>query len=1337
MPDASVKNVRLVGSVLERTPGTSSLPFRSHTPKTGFPPVQHRTKSAFARSRDLSKHPASNSERPSQPPIVTSEHPRLSNVPPPLTSDESKWREDINRENEKIVANMSLEERELERQAISERFGLDIGAILQRAKRNREMRRDEQGRTEFETEIEQVPGPPVMRPNSPTGSILKVKSQLGTPVGSRPSSRAGKRIRFAEVVPQNVHVYESAPSSPKKKPLALMSPTDVEPSDVPVVSLGTYNGPLSSQSTTKDLNNGAAEEGTPEDIRRRFFPSAPGFDPSLEWIQPTKPSGSNAQTFPTSAVRFDLDGKPIPMELSSTLPTHLGLHHHAEGEHAGYTLDDVLLLSRSTVPAQRASMLRVLARIAGRLGRNFKGDISCGIEELRGQELLLRRRFLAAAVEAVGERGSVGAMAVELLWECLVQWDRDTNSLDSVELKLPPEPEPATDPNTTEPQELPRSSDFITSLPLEYLLPRFSDVLEFAAIPTESLPQMLEVLYRLAQHSNAIANTIATTPNLITNLFRTFILTPIPPTDSSPPPNPFALVLLRLLTRASRSNACALAELVDSLLRFITPLPPSSPYPLPLANSLLAGTLNLYAVLASYGMYSHIATTASTQFAELHQYILSPSCTSTPLHLSWLGLLETWIVCATDPHQTTPSHEILWSQVTVWSWGPDVLRFRDQLDMDSDLQLWTALWRCLSAWLEGAQVNGVSGGETERSSVIELVRRGFDGGPEKNVFTSAFRVLRQVLGNLQDKNGTDVGKLGILAKSTDALAAALRLWVACTPPLSYPTNRLESPPFSLPFPQLQELTGLTVNSPLWSWIYSDSPASSYSQAFVSPLSCFLAQHLRLFRRSPMPSTGLWVAQAFVILEKQIPGDEDFALRTLNEIITLIDPEFVISHGLLEKQKLDTLLDEGGFEVAMPFLRDAFGPKENSTRIGSYYPSPQSIKSSNTQRLPPAHLIRSRNPSTTREYPLPLHRDWLFTPLDHLLRSGTSSVFKSLPPSWDGSEVGIVRAILLLAKTARATLSHNGLQAWTMGFSETVFGCMKVFMLEHEQQNGDSFQEVFRDAIVGGLLEDLLLPFSANGLEPTVSHTQSSSENKSKEEDLESVAVRFLGSGTPFYQYYTDFVHLYDAISFGDPAFSKLLLVPVSMDYPIDYRKFLWGDYGHVLRSIRLGTADVLLSSTSHLSSYLWPIEGDPHVVGHFMRALFKAGALVSDGFLRFVAVHHVASGIWEDLAHGSGVNVEQGGEGGEWDRAKATQMLKAVVDQGPLDVVREVVTYKQNLEEGKPLLLPPRCFEWDGVSREAGEGPVGWKTERLEFVSHVGGDSLVERLRPLLKPTID
>lgn len=188
MPNSPTDKVQLVGSVTERAPGSTSSSLRLPAPKTGFPPVQHRARSAFARSRDLSKRSTGNGERLGKAPAIASERPTLSNVLPLSPPDESKWREEVSRENEKIVANMTPDERELERQAILERFGPGVGAILQRAKRNREMARDEE-RTRFEREIEQIPGSPgkcllypdllqltgspVARCNSPTGSILK------------------------------------------------------------------------------------------------------------------------------------------------------------------------------------------------------------------------------------------------------------------------------------------------------------------------------------------------------------------------------------------------------------------------------------------------------------------------------------------------------------------------------------------------------------------------------------------------------------------------------------------------------------------------------------------------------------------------------------------------------------------------------------------------------------------------------------------------------------------------------------------------------------------------------------------------------------------------------------------------------------------------------------------------------------------------------------------------------------------------------------------------------------------------------------------------------------
>ena len=147
---------------------------------------------------------------------------------------------------------------------------------------------------------------------------------------------------------------------------------------------------------------------------------------------------------------------------------------------------------------------------------------------------------------------------------------------------------------------------------------------------------------------------------------------------------------------------------------------------------------------------------------------------------------------------------------------------------------------------------------------------------------------------------------------------------------------------------------------------------------------------------------------------------------------------------------------------------------------------------------------------------------------------------------------------------------------------------------------------------------LLPPLFCSGPELIVTYPLLSDERKNKEEVLEFVAARFLGPGTVFYQYYTDSVHLYDAISFGHPAFAKFLLIPTSMEYPTDYRNTSWGDYGHVLR-----TVDVLSSPCTSVLELPSANRGRLARRRVFRSSVVQVWNLVSDGLLRFVAVNYL------------------------------------------------------------------------------------------------------------------
>ncbi len=134
----------LVGSVLERAPsGSHAAPrlLSSSSGISGFPVAQHRSKgkSAFARRREEESKVAGPSTRIREVPVVVSQNKPFN---PPVKSDVSEdWRDEISRQNQLRVENMTDEERDKERQEIFERFGSDIGDILKKAKETREKKR--------------------------------------------------------------------------------------------------------------------------------------------------------------------------------------------------------------------------------------------------------------------------------------------------------------------------------------------------------------------------------------------------------------------------------------------------------------------------------------------------------------------------------------------------------------------------------------------------------------------------------------------------------------------------------------------------------------------------------------------------------------------------------------------------------------------------------------------------------------------------------------------------------------------------------------------------------------------------------------------------------------------------------------------------------------------------------------------------------------------------------------------------------------------------------------------------------------------------------------------
>ncbi|KAJ2911048.1 hypothetical protein GGI21_000217 [Coemansia aciculifera] len=154
----------------------------------------------------------------------------------------------------------------------------------------------------------------------------------------------------------------------------------------------------SSGNVDADNNDIGAESEFYRDMKRKYFPSEVLEEAKLAWIlghnQAKSPmerailesrrkdaaAAARATTAtdkdssedireedlmsrPVSHLRFAFDGQ-IMTELESNTPTYAGLHHHGENpDKPGYTIPELLHLSRSTVPAQRAVAMSTLGCI--------------------------------------------------------------------------------------------------------------------------------------------------------------------------------------------------------------------------------------------------------------------------------------------------------------------------------------------------------------------------------------------------------------------------------------------------------------------------------------------------------------------------------------------------------------------------------------------------------------------------------------------------------------------------------------------------------------------------------------------------------------------------------------------------------------------------------------------------------------------------------------------------------------------------------------------------------------------------------------------------------------
>ncbi|XP_068582491.1 RNA polymerase II-associated protein 1 [Cebidichthys violaceus] len=307
----------------------------------------------------------------------------------------------------------------------------------------------------------------------------------------------------------------------------------------------------------------------------------------LEWMRDL-PAPRRRGTKKAMQARFDFAGSLIPP--TEDLPTHLGLHHHGEEpERAGYSLQELFLLSRSQLAQQRSLALGTLANVLSKArgGEYLLVLKGSAVSTLLDAGLLFLLRFaLDDGVEGVMS-AAVHALKALLVCEddeecldCTFSWFRGLASFPLLPSAQEEEEEeedeglPECMKETAKEKEERKSDhdvamqDVVKGLLKMKLLPRLRYILEVFRPSPRVVQDVLQILTRIARHSSSSATQVLDCPRLMETVLSEFLPASWTAPSSSIPQSVYGLPLasaVKLLRVLATSGRHACARLLNSL----------------------------------------------------------------------------------------------------------------------------------------------------------------------------------------------------------------------------------------------------------------------------------------------------------------------------------------------------------------------------------------------------------------------------------------------------------------------------------------------------------------------------------------------------------------------------------------------------------------------------------------------------------------------------------------------------------------------------------------------------------------------------------------------------
>ncbi|PGH06741.1 hypothetical protein GX51_02182 [Blastomyces parvus] len=390
---AQSHSLAFIGDIKERaSPSTTPLPPappQTSSTSTGFPGPRKRSRvSTFKKQR---AEPEYLRRQRQQPPKSPSGRSNLGQAP----SYAENEKKSIEEENKQRLAAMSPAEIERERGELMSALPQSlIERLLRRANieedhQHEEMKlRMDKGKRDNKEEVNS----PTVPTREPEGMSTQAKKPPKSVSFDIPSSQTAEKPAVADFEEQE---RPSQPSSTIENLPPPHPPSELYPaSEFPTGPIH-FPKPPPRQSPMPNLD--PSSPSFLADLQTHYFPDIPHDPSSLSWLQPPNDPSSDDPTNPSTSpyhpdsaataaspasLRFSLTGNLLAPRTSLSLPTTLGLHHHADDpEAAGYTIPELAILSRSTLPAQRCLAWQVLGRFLYRLGKGEFGERGSALVE--------------------------------------------------------------------------------------------------------------------------------------------------------------------------------------------------------------------------------------------------------------------------------------------------------------------------------------------------------------------------------------------------------------------------------------------------------------------------------------------------------------------------------------------------------------------------------------------------------------------------------------------------------------------------------------------------------------------------------------------------------------------------------------------------------------------------------------------------------------------------------------------------------------------------------------------------------------------------------------------